>query len=113
MNEQDSGVEVDRECLTEGGNSIVGAASFASPCERNYKTSNDFLQRVKPNLPFFHVKLALRPTSFLYYKGGDSIFFGALASEAVRQLSSFSRSGYLIDQSLISQKCAHACALLM
>ena len=32
MNEQDSGVEVVRGCLTEGGDSIL-AASFASPCE--------------------------------------------------------------------------------
>ena len=39
MNEQDSGVEVVRGCLSEGGDSILGAFS----CERSYKTSNEFL----------------------------------------------------------------------
>ena len=42
MNEQDSGVEIVRGCLTEGGDSILGAF-FASPCERSYETSNKFL----------------------------------------------------------------------
>ena len=42
MNEQDSGVDIVRGCLTEGGDSILGP-SFASPCERSYKTSNEFL----------------------------------------------------------------------
>ena len=41
MNEQDSRVEVVRECLTEEDNSIL-AAFF---CERSYnlKTSNEFI----------------------------------------------------------------------
>ena len=38
MNEQDSGVEVVRGCLTEEGNSILVVRSFASLCERSYKT---------------------------------------------------------------------------
>ena len=36
MNEQDSGIEVVHGCLT-----VV--PSFASPCKRSYKTSNEFL----------------------------------------------------------------------
>ena len=39
MNEQDLGVEIVRGCLTEGGDSILGAFF----CERSYKTSNKFL----------------------------------------------------------------------
>ena len=42
INEQDSGVEIVHGCLTEGGDSILGAF-FASACERSYKTSNEFL----------------------------------------------------------------------
>ena len=39
---QDLGIEVVHGFLTEGGDFIVGA-SFASPCERSYETSNEFL----------------------------------------------------------------------
>ena len=39
MNERNSGVEVVHGCLTEGGDSILGAFF----CERSYKTSNEFL----------------------------------------------------------------------